>query len=494
MAVRKLTGRLGTAVLSLFFLILSPCAFADKPDDAASKGSRPAAEPVLYEDTVSRDASYDPVPVDVDLLYIGLAYDDDAVYTADLVNAEGLGFELGAYDEERVFHPFMELAASELSVRIEQNWYLLLDASFDSQAEAETVKSRFPGVIVKLDGAYRILLGPYRDTWDIGDNKRWYSLQGEAWHENCLAVYNGANELCYLYAGREDLALRAISNEKARTWYHGECYRGGFLFKRGPDGPMTVVNAVELEDYVKGVVPYEMSPSWPEEALKAQAVCARTYAAYNLHAYEEDYGFDLTDDTESQVYRGLLGADDLTDLAVDSTAGQFVRYRGELCEVYYFASDGGATEDGLHVFGSDRPYLAGKTDPFEQARDDAVIRWEIRRSGEEIGRRLRAYDHEIGEVVKIEASYSELGNVIAMTYYDRDGNRLALENRDSYKPLALDNCRFTISQDGEYFLFRGVGWGHSCGMSQWGANAMAEVYGCTAEEIIGFYFTGATIG
>ena len=90
------------------------------------------------------------------------------------------------------------------------------------------------------------------------------------------------------------------------------------------------------------------------EALKAQAVCARTYAVYNQNAYEA-YCFDLTDNTESQVYRGTTWATERTDAAVDATRGELVRYEGEVCEIYYFAADGGATEDGRYVFDTDRP-------------------------------------------------------------------------------------------------------------------------------------------
>ena len=259
---------------------------------------------------------------------------------------------------------------------------------------------------------------------------------------------------------------------------------------------MTVINAVELEDYVKGVVPYEMSASWPYEALRAQAVCARTYVVYNLNSYEE-FGFDLTADTESQVYRGVLQANELTDTACRSTAGQYVRYRGALCEVYYFASDGGATEAGLNVFGSDRPYLAGKTDPFEAAVDYTLESWTLYRDGETISAMLAREGYEIGRVVRIQPFYSELGNVIAMTYWDEAGKSITLSGRDSYSPIRMNNCRFEVTmsdaEDGPVFIFQGSGWGHNCGMSQWGARAMAEVYGYSAEDIISFYYTGAYI-
>ena len=236
-----------------------------------------------------------------------------------------------------------------------------------------------------------------------------------------------------------------------------------------------------------------MSSFWPYEALRAQAVCARTYVVYNLDHYEE-YDFDLTGDTESQVYRGVGRATELTDKAVDSTAGLYVRYRGEVCEIYYFASDGGMTEDGKNVFGSEQPYLAGKTDPFEDAVDFTGRDWTVTRDGWELGRRLRVNEVELGTITSLSPLYSELGNVIAVRYRDADGRELTLTGRDSYAFIGMSNCRFTVEREDELFVFSGNGWGHNCGMSQWGARAMAETYGYDCEDIIRFYYTGAYVG
>jgi len=233
-----------------------------------------------------------------------------------------------------------------------------------------------------------------------------------------------------------------------------------------------------------------MSSDWPYEALRAQAVCARTYVAYNQNAYPE-YGFDLTDDTECQVYRGLTLANETTDQAVDSTAGEYVRYRGKLCEIYYFASDGGATEDGAHVFQSDRPYLLGKVDPFERAVDFSFNSWEEWRSGENLSWLLARKGYEMDYISRVQPEYSSLGNVIAVNFYDITGRHVRITGRDGYTFILLNNCRYTVQRAGEYYWFQGSGWGHNCGMSQWGARAMASVYGYDYQDIIRFYFTGA---
>ena len=253
-----------------------------------------------------------------------------------------------------------------------------------------------------------------------------------------------------------------------------------------------MINCVSLEDYVKGVIPYEMDPLWPLEALRAHAVCARTYVVYNQSAYPE-YGFDLNDNTECQVYKGCREANAMTDYAADSTAGQLIRYQGEICEIYYFAADGGSTEDGLHVFQTERPYLCGKQDPFELTIDYPLRAGEVRYDGETLSALLLRRGYEIGTVAEILPEYSETGNVIALSFRDEQGETLRIEDRPCYTSLRLNSCHFSVTKDGGEFVFTGGGLGHSCGMSQWGACAMALNYGCSCDDIIRFYYTGAYI-
>ena len=244
---------------------------------------------------------------------------------------------------------------------------------------------------------------------------------------------------------------------------------------------------------MKGVVPYEMGGNWPMEAPKAQAVCARTYVVYNQNAYAEQ-GFDITDDTESQVYRGTAWANEKTDAAVEETRGQLIRYQGEVCQIYYFAADGGATEDGRYAFDAQRPYLLGKRDPFERAMVFPCKSWRVHYTGDEISYNLGYSGYYIGTVVSLEPEYSVMGNVIAMTFVSDSGYRLRLEGRPCYAAFGLNSCRFTISRgEGGSFVFRGGGLGHNCGMSQWGARAMDEVYGYNYKQILAFYYTGAYV-
>lgn len=481
-----------SAALSLLLLLpQSVKAAAERPENAPAKGSGTASALPVIERNDEKNAAYPLEEISVERVLIGLKYDRQALYEAYFYNPSGDGFAIGAYDADRVFHASLESESSTLTVYPERLWRVLYDERFSDETSAKSFAASRDATVVSIDGEYRVVYGYFDSSWEAEDHIRWYGIAGRVWLEERIAFYDGSGKLVYRCDMDDTPALRARGGEKSLTWFDEESYRGGFILRADDEKRLIVINVVALEDYVKGVVPYEMSPSWPIEALKAQAVCARTYVAYNLNAYEE-YGFDLTADTMSQVYRGVNGADAVTDAAVDATAGQFIRYQGELCDIYYFASDGGATEDGAGVYAADHPYLLGKLDPFEYAVEFAIIEWERWLDGDDIGARLRHRGEEIGDVIALTPEYSELGNVIAVSYSDEQGRTVRREGRESYDFLGLSNCRFQVeSYEGGGFYFTGRGWGHNCGMSQWGANAMAGVYGYDYQEIIGFYFTGA---
>jgi peptidoglycan hydrolase-like amidase len=133
--------------------------------------------------------------------------------------------------------------------------------------------------------------------------------------------------------------------EKAVTWFKGYRYHGGFEYVRVTGGNLNVCNVVNLEDYVKGVIPYEMNPDWPAEALKAQSVCARTYVC-SASKHQRAYGFDVCNTTDCQVYYGVGKATAASDAVVDATAGECLYHDGVLlADAVYHSSDGGATEE-----------------------------------------------------------------------------------------------------------------------------------------------------
>jgi stage II sporulation protein D len=152
-------------------------------------------------------------------------------------------------------------------------------------------------------------------------------------------------------------------------------------------GSLNAVNALPLEQYVKGVVANESPPSWPQAELRTQAVESRSFA---LTGDVGGNGFDLYNDTRSQVYRGLASETPSTNAAVQATRGEVVTYRGKVAETFFSACSGGHTESVQNVFfGPPVPYLVGVPDPYDYYCP--LHKWTLRFSGREIGERLGAY-------------------------------------------------------------------------------------------------------
>ena len=412
------------------FLAIAPAAFAQEPSISDRKGTAPAEADWLDPQFDAAPDAWENTPLPVHTVRIGLSFGASAVPEAIFRDTKSQGFRIGYYDENRVFH------------------------------ELDRVKQEL------------IVICP-----------SWYS-------DNGLMLLSGENGALLYLTPNPFLAVECLSGD---TGYGENRYAGGFECRRQPDDSMTVINVLPLESYVKGVVPYEMGGDWPAEALKAQDVCARTYVVYNQNSFPDE-GFDLNDNTECQVYKGLAWASAATDAAVEATAGQVLRYRGEICEIYYFAADGGYTEDGSLIFDADHPYLLGKRDPFEAEVDFAYRRWTLTFPAETVTYRLGLEGYEIDPIADIIPETSRFGNVIALRFVSESGVELRLAGRDCCKPLRLYSHCFSISRDKDgAFVFTGSGMGHNCGMSQWGARAMAAKHGYTYRQILAFYYTGAYV-
>jgi stage II sporulation protein D len=169
---------------------------------------------------------------------------------------------------------------------------------------------------------------------------------------------------------------------------HAGLYRGSLLISASGSRLMAV-NALPLEDYVRGVVSGESPSAWPVEALKAQAVAARTYA---ITAHAGGGAFDQYADTRSQVYRGVAGETPSTDAAVQATAGQVVTYGGQPVTTYFFSTSGGETEDVENSFvgSAPKPWLKAVQDPFDNV--SPKHRWgPFRFTAKQVQSKLRRY-------------------------------------------------------------------------------------------------------
>lgn len=299
--------------------------------------------------------------------------------------------------------------------------------------------------------------------------------------------------------GANNLAVVPISSGKGITKVVNKgssdnTFYGGFEFFRYQGGSsFTVINVLPLEDYIKGVVPIEMSASWPREALKAQAVCARTYYASYPSSTWAHYKFDVTNDTRCQAYYGTARATSNSDAAVDETAGQYVTYNGQLCTTLYSSSCGGGTESNANVNGNNyHPYLAGVIDPYEAAAADVNPNhtWgPVVMTPAQLGGRVG-----LGAIDRVEPTYSPTNNCIKLVLTDTNGNSATIERDACRTRLGLKSIHYTITKNADgNFVFNGGGLGHNVGMSQYGAFAIARNYGGNYRQILRFYYTGIKI-
>jgi stage II sporulation protein D len=217
-----------------------------------------------------------------------------------------------------------------------------------------------------------------------------------------------ANSVTLRSSGGKRLAncgrkLRAAGQGRIDIAGYGT-YRGALetVPTESSSGSLNVVNALAVDQYVKGVIPNESPPSWPEEELKAQAIASRSFA---LTGGVDGNGFDLYADTRSQVYKGLESEYANTNAVASATRGQVVEYGGKIAETLFSACSGGHTESIENVFGSAIPYLVGVPDPYDYYCP--LHTWTLKFSGPEISDKLSGYlDGRLKQVVVTKTGVS----------------------------------------------------------------------------------------
>ena len=215
----------------------------------------------------------------------------------------------------------------------------------------------------------------------------------------------------------------------------GKAYRGALRVVRAGK-KLQLVNVVSLETYLLGVVPGEMPKDWPLEALKAQAVAARTYAIANL---VKDRAFDLYSDARSQVYYGANAESPGTTRAVTETRGQVLSYEGAPAETFYFSSSGGKTLSALDAFGQDLPYLVSVEDPWDETSPNH--RWETRvLGGQQLARRLGLQ----GAVTDVSYQPGTPGAPAELRFTTTEGTTSEQRLSDIRNRLGLKSLEFTL--------------------------------------------------
>ncbi len=263
------------------------------------------------------------------------------------------------------------------------------------------------------------------------------------------------------------------------------------------DGGITAVNYVPLESYLYSVVGAEMPASWSTEALKSQAVAARSYALYHRQN-DANSAFDLGDTTKWQVYAGLEKEAPSTRAAVDATRGQVLTYRGQIINSVFHSCAGGHTENVEDVWSSPLPYLRGVPSPDANLPE---CQWSpVTFTPSELSERL-GYD---GTISTINVQRHPHGRVISITIQGSDGP-MTVEGEDVRDDLGLKSTLFTIdagpsqvastgsvSAAPSRFQFSGSGNGHGIGLSQYGAYQLAR-QNWSYQQILLHYYTGVAL-
>jgi stage II sporulation protein D len=283
---------------------------------------------------------------------------------------------------------------------------------------------------------------------------------------------------------KSPLGIKPI--DKGCISFNGKSYRG-HLRIYVKEEKLFIVNLAELEEYLYGVLPHEVPSSWPLSALKAQAIAARTYALYHMAKREHEL-FDVFSTTASQVYGGKDRERTSTRRAVDETRGLVLCNDNKIILALYHANSGGETEPSETVWGRRYVYLNGQKDEFSKYLPGAS--WDKLLSGDEISRRLMHFgfsEQIIEEIVPVERSNS--GRITKLKIVLGDETLLLSGNsfRLMINPGKVKSANFSIEKKGRKFLFKGTGYGHGVGMSQWGAYQMAKK-GYDYDRILKFYY------
>lgn len=428
---------------------------------------------------------------------------------------------------------------------------------FAMTEEDDLIKIRLTSVIksnteVKLSSSNGFSIYEMKDISDEIEYLDYDEIYVTIGDKNDIVLSDERGESIYSFDISDDLLISSEDRREKKVIVEDAEYRDYITFNVLKD-KLIVINCIELEHYLYGVVPREMGATFETEALKAQSVAARTYTIKNINKHIRD-GYNLCDSIDCQAYGGINVENDKTNEAVDETRGMIITYNGNPIDAVYHSSSGGHTDDAYLVWGGYVPYLIGVRDKFSIGFPNS--RWELNMTSAEISNKLDARNIDVGKIVDLEIldttsagrvseikitgtrgekviSGNELRNAIGTTIlkstlftidkesaYDRENRIFAIGGRrsdivdidldDSYiidksgDVSSAKRANSIITKDGiingnfkgepisNEFAFRGKGYGHGLGMSQWGAQGMA-IEGYDFEEILEFYYNDVRI-
>lgn len=260
-------------------------------------------------------------------------------------------------------------------------------------------------------------------------------------------------------------------------------------------GPPVQVISVPLEDYVMGVLTSEMPVSWPLEALKAQAIAARSYAIYRIQ-HPRHRHYDVEAGVADQAFRWADQYPERTRQAVRATSGQILNWRGEAIPAFFHSCCGGQTEQASHVWtwAQEYSFYEVRSDPF--CHQCPTESWEFAVDKEELSQQLQSQAIASGTVDHVVPQNWSQGRRVKEVAVITDAETIALPSQDFRALLGYENVKstsFSLLESGKQVTFVGQGFGHGVGLCQWGAREMAR-QGKSYREILQFYYPGVTLG
>lgn len=453
------------------------------------------------------------------------------------------------YAEDRVFTPMLTIEGKSVLVEKGGGTYLMAQETYASLTEALSAAKELRNMGYEahggcINGAYKLLIGLFADAATAEQTRLAFEAEGRIFEAVYLDMKTVMVNAGYHYiVFRDDARMFGFcSDGSGVTTVDGKSYRGYILVDRIYSSAIAIINLVDFDDYTASVVGSEMYASWHIEALKAQAVVARTYAT-TVTGYKS-YGVDVTDDTRTQAYNGISSETASTRRAAQETSGLVVLYNGKPAQTYFTASSGGKTADVYSAWGGGAGlnYLKSVEDPYEDTENIPNGVWSVSYTKEQLEAKLKSRNANIGELVKVYVS--KRGE-------DERVHKLTFEGTEGSYNLTFDSCRtvlglksqyyyITAPDDGELYavgggqtaqiqadapvltgsgmqaagagayvltgsglqkieqstsdtyVFNGRGHGHGVGLSQYGAKGMAEG-GFTFDEIIAHYYPGTTL-
>ncbi len=268
-------------------------------------------------------------------------------------------------------------------------------------------------------------------------------------------------------------------------------FQGTFRVIRKKGG-LLVLNEVDLELYLKGVVPSEMPSKWKMEALKVQAVISRTYALYKKR---ENRGrdYDLVGSILAQVYKGASVENRRTSSAVEMTAGMILSYEDAPALTFFHSTSAGPTEDAAERWNIDLPYLKGVSCPLD--RESPYHEWKKTITLSDLESALRKKGFPVRAVATLTPlKWSRAGRLLTVRIL-YNGGEIILKAEDLRQALGyriLPSTNFRIDSFGKELKFEGMGYGHGVGLCQWGTKVLAEK-GLNFEKILLYYYPGVTL-